>query len=288
MKSRILGKIPLDYNQLSNEVERIIKFPYIKDSYTEFVFGHLHMSVLWNSSGKSTNNVFNYDSKNSIPTELGKQLPYINSVIEKCFYLDKILMVRANLLYNCLLVPHRDYTEIKDGYSKLVRLHLPIHTHPTCLNSEESEVFHMKEGEIWRLNVGGVHAAYCPTDFPRISIMIDFKCENENFESIFKDTSILNSDFAPTLKKREDIDAKFMDSIIQLKHFISRDNYEDVVQLLSKVHFYKRVSIRDFYDWLILITKESGDQLLMDKTEKLRNFFTVHRELNERFSYQIN
>jgi len=287
MESKILLKITYDNTSLKKEVEKIIKFPYIVDSYTEFVFGHLHMHILWNGSGDSRENVFSDSENVAVPTDLGEQLPYINSVIKKYFKTEKIAMVRANHLFNCLLVPHRDYTEIEDGYNRLIRLHLPIHTEMSCLNSEEETVFHMKEGEIWMLNVSGVHAANCPTSFPRISIMIDFFCNNKDVASVFKDPGILTETISPTLIERQKMDDEFLNSLQNLSAIINEKNYVDIVQLLSKVHFYKGVPIRDFYDWLDEICEKSGNQRLVEKSKKLKSFFSIKRELNERFSYEV-
>ena len=287
MKSKILSRIDYEDKLLHEEIEKIIQFPYVVDSYTEFVFGHLHMHTLWNETGDSKKNVFKEVNKPGIPTELGEQLPYINSIIEKYFKVEKIAMVRANLLFNCFLVPHRDYTEIEDGYNKLVRIHMPIHTEMSCLNSEEEKVFHMKKGEIWWLNVAGVHAANCPTRFPRISIMIDFFCDNMDLESIFKTPEILVDGIKPTLIEREPMDEKFYNSLLNLGDSINEKNYVDVVQLLAKVHFYKDTPIRDFYNWLDEICNKSGNQRLIEKSKKLKIFFSETRKLDERFSYAV-
>jgi hypothetical protein len=287
MKSRVLAVAEYDDALLGNDTDRIIGFPCLRDPYTEFVFGHLHMHVLWNNTGRSRDNLFCESGAIARPTELGIQLPYLNSILEKYFKTEKIIMVRANLLFNCLLVPHRDYTEIESGYSRMARVHLPIHTNVTCLNSEETEVFHMRKGEIWWLNVGDAHAAYCPTDFPRISIMIDFYCENENFESLFKDPSTLRADIEPHFADRPPMDDAFYQSILGLGQMIEKSNFTDVIEMLSKIHFYRNVPIRAFYDWLDEICVRSGDALLIEKSKKLRTYFSIHREINERFSYEF-
>lgn len=286
MKSKILTTFQHDDERLYQDVQTILGFPYIKDTYTEFSFGTLIQHVLWNESGKASDTVFHEFEGKAIPTEFGKQLPYLNEAIEKIFHTDTVQMVRANLMQDCLLIPHRDYTEIEDGYNRFYRLHLPIHTNPTCKNSDGEIVFHMDKGEVWFLDISAVHAAWCPTDFPRISICIDFKTEGRPLADCFRDPEALNQKHIPTTFEKEAISPSFQSGIDSLSRIIHQHNFKDIVQLLAKIHFYKQAGAKDCFEWLIEICKNADDPALLPKAYEAKRFFTVDRKMNQRFSFE--
>jgi hypothetical protein len=192
-------------------------------------------------------------------------------------------MVRANLLQDALLIPHRDYVEFKEDSERLVRLHIPVQTNPGALHSENEHVFHMRQGEVWVLGVEQVHSACNPSETPRVSIVIDFCADGAPPESFLKHPQPPSEELRPLLISREPADEEFLSGIAALKRVVNQTNYKDIVMLLSRVHFYKDVDSSRFFDWLIEICRDSGDAALWEKSVRYKNYLVRGRELEERF-----
>lgn len=65
---------------------------------------------------------------------------------------------------------------------------------------------------------------------------------------------------------------------------IERENFRDILFLLSKVHYKYDVHPSETYAWLIEISKQSGDDKMVEKAERIRDFAVEARDLSERFS----
>ncbi|HXQ71296.1 MAG TPA: aspartyl/asparaginyl beta-hydroxylase domain-containing protein, partial [Pyrinomonadaceae bacterium] len=179
MKSRIINKIELDDRLLERDIEKILKFNDVKEEYSEYRFGTWKNYVLWNGSGDEKDTLFKGANGGAVQTGLGRQLEYITSFVEENFHTDKLKMGRANLLRDAVLVPHRDYVEFKSDSQSLARLHIPIRTDLNSLHSESAEVFHMRQGEVWYLDVSSIHSACNLSDSPRLSLVLDFWLDGE-------------------------------------------------------------------------------------------------------------
>jgi len=284
MNSRIVNKIELDDRLLDQDIEKILQFSDVKEEYSEYRFGTWKNYVLWNGSGDDKDTLFKGIKGGAVQTPLGRRLEYISAVIEQNFQTDKLKMARANLLSDAVLVPHRDYVEFKSDSQRLARLHLPIRTDLNSLHSESNEVFHMRKGEVWFLDVASIHSACNLSDDPRISLVLDFCLDGQPLESVFKGPASRISRPEPMMIEREPVDEEFLSSINALKHVVNRMNYRDVVLLLSRVHFYKNVSLAVFFDWLIGICADSADKFLLEKSLSFREYMLHNRELAQRFS----
>ncbi|HEX7331331.1 MAG TPA: aspartyl/asparaginyl beta-hydroxylase domain-containing protein [Pyrinomonadaceae bacterium] len=284
MNSRIVNKIELDDRLLDQEIEKILQFSDVKEEYSEYRFGTWKNYVLWNGSGDEKDTLFKGTKGGAIRTGLGRQLEYITTVIEQNFHTDRLKMVRANLLSDAVLIPHRDYVEFKEDSRRLARLHLPIRTDLNSMHSEGHEVFHMRKGEIWYLDVANIHSACNLSDNPRISLVLDFCLDGQPLESVFKGKASRIKRSEPMMIEREPVDEEFLNSINALKHVVNRMNYRDVVLLLSRIHFYKNVSLAVFFDWLIGICENGADKALLEKSLSFRDYMLHNRELAQRFS----
>ena len=283
MHSRIVGTVNLDDALLEKEMAAIVQLGNVKEEYSEYRFGTWKNYILWNGTGHQEDSVFRGVQGGAMQTELGKRFEYINSIIEESLYTDKVKMVRANLLQDALLIPHRDYVEFKKDSKRLVRLHIPLQTNPQSLHSENGDVFHMRKGEIWLLSVDRVHSACNPSEVPRISIVVDFCLDGAPLESLLRHPPVSGSNFIPMMIKRDPIDENFLQSIDSLKHVVTRVNYKDIVMFLSRVHFYKDVDSCLFFDWLIEICRGCGDDALLEKSLRYKDYLITGRELEERF-----
>lgn len=284
MYSGIIGTVKLDDALLEREIAKVLQVGHVKEEYSEYRFGTWQNYILWNGTGRQADSLFRGVQGGALQTELGAQFEYLNSVIEENLYTDKIKMVRANLLQDALLIPHRDYVEFKKDSDRLARLHIPIQTNPQALHSENGHVFHMRKGEIWILRVDHVHSACNPSEVPRISIVIDVCLDGAPLESVLRNPLNGDSRVKPMMIKRDQIDDDFLQSVWSLKNVINEANYKDIVMFLSRIHFYKDVDSRCFFDWLIEISRGSGNRALLEKSMKYRNYLIGDRELEERFA----
>jgi hypothetical protein len=284
MKSKIVGKVSFDEQLLQQDIAKILAFPDVKEEYSEYRFGTWKNYVLWNGTGRQIDTLFRGMAGGGVKTELGEQLQHINSVIEATFHTHTLKMLRANLLKDALLIPHRDYVEFKVDSTKLARLHVPIKTNNASLHSEDDCVFHMRKGEVWFLNVDSVHSACNQSEDPRISLVLDFGLEDGSLESVFKDPKCYQGELAlPMIIEREPLDDNFINAIATMNRLINRENYKDIVQFLSRVHYYKDVNSSFLFDRLIEICREHEDKWLLQKSVKFKSYLIEHREIEERF-----
>lgn len=285
MNSRITRSIDLDDELLKPEIERILAFGDVKQEYSEYRFGVWKNYVLWNGSGDQKDTLFKGPKGGAVKTDLGRQLEYINSIIEANFQTDRIKMVRANLLCDAILIPHRDYVEFKDDSERLARVHIPLQTDLNCLHSEGPHVFHMRKGEVWFLDVASIHSACNLSEKPRISLVLDFCLDDKPLESVFNTAHRKETPRMEALMiKRKPLDDDFLQTIISMKHIINSMNYRDIVLFLSRVHFYREVDQALLYDWLIDICRGQEDQSLLEKSVHFKTYMVKDRELQERFA----
>lgn len=284
MNSKIIGTVDLDDALLDSEIKKILEFGDVKEEYSEYRFGVWKNYVLWNGSGDVKDTLFKGPQGGAVKTEFGQQLDYINSIIETNFRTERIKMVRAILLSDAIVIPHRDYVEFKSDSESLVRVHIPLKTSLDCLHSEERDVFHMRKGELWFLDVSCTHSACNLSDSPRISLVLDFQLDGEPLESLLKGEQLQDKPKTDALMiDREPLDESFLQTIASMKHVINHMNFRDIVLFLSRVHFYRDVDQRMLFDWLIDICREQKDQSLLEKSLRFKTYMVKDRELQERF-----
>lgn len=284
MNSRIISSIDLNNDLLQPDIEKILQFDDVKEEYSEYRFGTWKNYVLWNGSGDQKDTLFKGTQGGAIQTPLGRQLEYVTSIIEENFCTEKLKMVRANLLRDAVLIPHRDYVEFKSDYRRLARVHIPIKTDRNSLHSEKDNVFHMRQGEVWYLDVSNVHSACNMSESPRISLVFDFCLDGQPLESAFRHPTRHRPRPEPMMIEREPLDDEFLKTIASMRHVINRVNYRDIVLFLSRVHFYKDVSLGVFFDWLIGMCEGLEDKSLLEKSINFKEYMINNRELAQRFS----
>lgn len=283
MNSMLLSCLNFDDALLQEDIDKILHFGDVKEEYSEYRFGTWKNYVLWNGTGKQKDTLFVGVAGGTLKTELGQQLDYINSVIEENFHTEKLKMVRANLLQDAILVPHRDYVEFKSDAERLARLHIPIRTDLNAMHSEGGDVFHMRQGEVWFLDVFNTHSACNLSAQPRISLVLDFCLDGAPLESLFKSAPTDAAKQEPMLIEREPADENFLRAIASLKYLINEANYRDIVLLLSRVHFYKDVNQSLIFDWLIEMCKAQGNGSLVEKSINFKTYMVKDRVLEQRF-----
>ncbi|QYY43560.1 aspartyl/asparaginyl beta-hydroxylase domain-containing protein [Aneurinibacillus thermoaerophilus] len=286
MPSYIFGKIELDDTQLQKDLEIVKGFPRISEEYDEFGTGVWINNSLWNASQDATDTMyrdFDYPAKQ---TEYGRQLPYISKLVTENFNLEYLKMVRTRNLIDGMVIPHKDFVELNKPKNQYFRVFVPLEDNQHAFHSDEDNVFQMKKGEIWFLDAAIDHAAVNFSTESRIFLCLDFAFPGDFHPSeIFTNKALYNELIKPTIAKREQLKPEAVEHMIQsLSQIIDKYNFKDVLFMLSKIHFYKDVPVSAAYDWLEEITRRSGKEELLDKTQKLRKYMIEKRDLGERFS----
>lgn len=276
MKSQILGKLTFDEELLERSINKILQFEFT-DAYSDFAIGEWKFCVLWNHSGCHDDTTFHNYEGQALLTEFGKQLEYINLIINETFNINHINWVRAFYICEGLLIPHRDYLELKTSF---IRVHIPLKTTLKCLNSDGNVVFHMRKGEIWFLDAAQPHSVCNFSNIPKISLCIDFKAGIPLCE-VFKDRKRYTPGLSPHLVQRKVTDKQYIEAIRGLAHLICEENFNDIVSLLSKVHFVKNEDVATMFDWLINITQSSGNKQLIEKALAMEKFYLKQRSFGE-------
>lgn len=282
MESRILYRVEFDPVLLQSDVDKILKSPPASEDYSEYRFGIFHTYILRSPEGSEHEGLFRGLRGKTRNTPLGNSLAYINETIDQIFDTDRLRMMRAYLLQDAVLIPHRDYVEFKEDARRMVRLHLPVVTNPQALHSDGDIVFHMRVGEVWYLNVSEIHAACNASDAPRLSLVLDFVVDGLPLESVFriKPRAPLPE---PEIIHRPPLDPEFDKQIESLGSFLSDESFRDVAQLLSRIHFYRQAPAGLFFEWLRRACAVTGRPELIDKAEQFNKFLVTSREIGERF-----
>ncbi|MGG0079139.1 Putative pipecolic acid hydroxylase [Bacillus cereus] len=286
MASYIIGKIDLNEELLNKDLQTIANFPVIPEEYDEFSTGYWMNNSLWNASNDKADTMYRDFDHAAQQTEYGKQLPYINQILEDYFAFDNLKMVRTRNLIDAMVIPHRDFVEFKDNTKRRFRVFLALEDNTKAFHSDEEAVFRIRKGEIWFLAAAIGHAAANFSKDSRVFLCLDYVF-NEDFlpSDIFKDKETYNPDLDRFIVQREKLDSNFEKELISsLSKVMTRITFRDIVFFLSKIHFEKDIPVAQCYDCLDEIAEKSGDQAIVNKAKHLREYIIEHRDLGERFS----
>lgn len=275
MRSRPLGRVELDADRIAEEAARIARLP-ADEQYSEYTIGTWRTYVLFNPTGDENDSRFRGYEGKAVPTRFAAEVPYLRSVLERTLHFDRVLWVRAFLVQDGVLLPHRDFVEFSEQYT---RIHLPIQTDPSCLHIEEDVVFHMRMGELWFLDATTVHGAASLSSFARISIVVDTA---DDCASVVRGAALAPPE-PVALVERDPCDARFRASLVALGGLMSRHNHREVLSLLARVPYYKRAHAAEVFEWLIEAAQRSGDERLHERSVAFRRFCIEGRAYNERF-----
>lgn len=278
MNSQIVGLINFEPKALQKELNKILQLEF-NTTYLDYVFGGWKNCVLWNGTGSHQDTTLKEYEGYSQPTELAKNLDYVNSIISNNFNLEFLKWLRVFVCQKGVLLPHRDYLEMKKGFT---RLHAPLQTDLTCLHSEEDDVFHMRVGEIWFLDATKIHSACSLKYTARVSLCFDFVPEVA-FEKLIKGYTNYTKSFLPEpcTIEREPLNEKDLKTIFALGNTVNEDNFDQILESLAKVHFIKQANAIAMYDWLVQITRISGNIKLMEKALLTKEFATQERHFGK-------
>ena len=267
MRSHLLAKTVFDAQVIRDEIDIILEKD-VPQHYSDFVFGIWKSYVLYNGTGEENDALLSEFEGNAVPTPLGLRLKGIRNLIESSFDVNHLRWARAFVLRDGVLLPHRDFLELKNGFT---RLHLPIQTDLTCLHSEEDEVFHMGTGEIWALDARRVHSACNLRSSARVTLCLDFRPDVPISSLLIHGLNGL-SESVPYIVSRPPLDEETMAWIRGVLWESSAENFREVVGTLCRVHFERSASAGAVYDWLIQFLSERGESDLLHRAVALRTF----------------
>jgi hypothetical protein len=277
MKSQLIGQISLDEQLIQKDINKMLQFEF-SDVYSDYVvIGDWKVCILWNHSGSHHDSLLREYEGKPQPTALGSQLTYLKTVIENVFNVDYIKWARVFLLHQGLIVPHTDYVELDKGF---FRIHIPLQTNLNCLNSSEDVVFHMRRGEVWFLDAAKPHSACNFSNTIRLSLCIDF-IPSISLREIFRDPNQYNPDLTPHIVNRPPLDINYMKGLRSLGYLIEEENFDDIITLLSKVHFLRSANAGAMFDWMVDIAEISGNKDLFGKVLAMKRFYIEKRSLGE-------
>jgi hypothetical protein len=284
MASKILRNIVItDYN-LEPEIELLNSIIRLPEEYEEFGQGYWKNISLYNASGKGNDSQFRVTEK-CFPTEYAEKCPEINRLISENFNLESLKMVRARSLVDGMVIPHRDFVELKKE-AFCLRVFIALENNPDAFHSDESGVFQMMAGEVWLLDAGIKHAAVNFSSKSRMSVCLDFIFEKEfNPDDIF-----IKHFLSPPVRENFHIirkplsDFEINEIITSSAKILNRYSFKDLMFALSKLHFIYDIPVACCYDWLISAAELANEQEIIRKANSLRRYLIEDRSIGERYT----
>ncbi|MCX2969329.1 aspartyl/asparaginyl beta-hydroxylase domain-containing protein [Streptomyces sp. TRM70308] len=289
MRSRILGKIELDRARLAPDLEYLAAVPTVEEEYDEFSNGFWKNIPLWNATGGGDDRLYrDLDGAAARPTRHAERVPYLRELVTTVFNVERVQMARSRNLKNAVVIPHRDFVELDRDLDSYVRTFMVLEDSPLAFHSNEDTVIHMRPGEIWFLDAATVHSAANFSDVSRQSLCVDLAFDgafDETYEKeVFADPTVYAPGATPDLPERRPFTTERRDALLGLAGVIGRENFRDILFLLSKVHYTYDVHPAETYTWLVEIARRAGDDKMVEKAERIRDFAIGARALGERFS----
>ncbi|WP_298422735.1 aspartyl/asparaginyl beta-hydroxylase domain-containing protein [uncultured Kordia sp.] len=264
MESKIIGKVNFEDDLLNKELALIDTFEF-NDSYSEYASGIWKTCMLWNRSGLKNDHLSIEHDQYVKPTEYGKQLSYVNDIVDQLFKKEHIKAIRLFMCINGLIIPHRDYLEFKKGFT---RIHIPLKINEHALTSEEDIVYNMQKGEIWFIEGRKIHSAANFSKTKRINLVIDFAPEIP-FEELFQNLENYQPDLTPKINQRQQLKEEELSYIKGLSKIINEMNFDDILSILSKIHFYRDVSSELVFNWLDEIASSSNNYKIQKRVQEV-------------------
>jgi hypothetical protein len=275
MESKIIGKVNFEEHLLDKELKLIDTFEF-NDSYSEYASGIWKTCMLWNRSGLKDDHLSIEHDQDVKPTQYGEQLSYVNGVVEKLFKKEHIKAIRLFLCINGLIIPHKDYLEFKKGFT---RIHIPLKINEHALTSEENVVYNMQKGEIWFIEGRKIHSAANFSKTKRINLVIDF-APDIPFEELFINPESYQPNLIPKINQREHLKEDELSYIKGFSKIINEMNFDDVLSILSKIHFYRNVSSELVFGWLDEIATSSKNYKIQQRAQEVTDLLIKKGPVN--------
>ena len=259
MRSKIVGFVEFDQARLDKDLARIEEIEFSR-AYAEYACGSWSTCMIWNFSGSKDDSVLReYDGWAKV-TEIGKPLEYINEVINENFnteYLKSVRILKSE--DDGIVLPHRDFLEFSKGFS---RFQLPLYITDHSYNSENQTVYRMRQGEIWHVEAREVHCGGTFGKNKKINLLIDF-APDIPIETLIKKSDKNVEEIVPDIIERRDLSKEQLETITTMGQIVNETNFRDMVNLLSKVHFFYQASAEDLGEWMVAVAETSNNPKVM-------------------------
>jgi len=276
MQTHRLVTLDIDRHRLERELEIVSSFEW-SEAYSNFVCGGPWLScMLWTVGGAAGDGVVaGYDQSATVgPTPYAEQLPYLRSIVEETFRLDRLTFARLALLRpGCVIIPHRDLLELD---APLHRVHVPLVTHDGALFANETSVYRMRFGELWFFDAAEPHSAACFSR-DRIHLLLDFE-STARPEDITRHASRLEDRLPldaivnrPPLKSAQRATIEGLAAVLDLR------NIRDIVAVVTKQN-YRSDGGKDYvWSTLMRIADLAPDQEAAHAIRQMYRYFLVER-----------
>lgn len=271
LHARALGRVDLDAERLARDIESIVQLP-LNGGYSEYSRGNPGWNnvVLMNETGDPTDQVFGGHGGLPQPTPHLMVLPYVREVLESTFALEHLLWARLFICENGMLIPHRDYLDLPED--EFTRVHLALTVGPHSFHSENEVVFRMRQGEIWFIDGTVNHAASSYGDGQRVYLSCDFR-PDVAFSSLVPDHFDVHGELVPDIVVRPELPDDFDDQLKSLVSLTDEHNIDELIGLLSRVHFAHQTSCGQVYDWIDFAAQAVGNNALSVAALERRQYF---------------
>jgi len=268
--SRVIGTVTLDEARLAADIETLLTFPFNR-GYSDYARGNpgWQNCVLMNHTGNPADITFG-DHGEPKATPLLGQLPYLEELLRSTYKIEHLVWARIFMCEDGMLIPHRDYLDLPED--EFTRVHIPLQLGTASLHSEDDAVFRMRKGEIWFIDGTVNHAAYSYDGAPRIYLTADLRA-GVPFDELFVDPATAANDVVPDFVDRSPLPDNFETTLEGMAAVLGPDNIEDVMSVLSKVHFTHEARCGDMYSWLVDVAERAGKPELVDLATEKRKFF---------------
>ncbi len=277
LKSQRLATLPIDSYDFAEELS-IIDSHDAGGEYDTFTFGSWSAHVLANSGGSDKDTSFRPYEGQLAPTELGRKLPKIMSIVTDNFPLERLQWVRVFSLGEGILAPHVDFLEFSDPGT---RLQIPLRTYEGSLHSENDIVYHLRRGEVWKIHTTVPHSAQSISPIARLSLCLDFSDAEAPVEikntippelpvRIISRPSISDSEVAELLSSAADMKAA---------------DLRATFRKFAAVHFVRQTDATAAFDWFVEAAVRTGDNALVGKAKRFRTYCIEKRGYREAFEW---
>lgn len=271
LHSRVIGRVELDQGRLDTDIATLLGFPF-NSGYSSYARGNpgWQNCVLMNHSGNPSDIVFGGHDGPPVATPLLDQLPYVQELLASTWKTEHLLWARIFMCEDGMLIPHRDYLDLPED--EFTRVHIPLQLGPASMHSERGTVFRMRKGEVWFIDGTVNHSAYSYDHAPRIYLSADLRA-GVPFDELFVDPAMAVTEVRPDIVELPSLPGDFDVTIEGISKVLGPDTMEEVIGVLSTVHFNHAAECGDTYEWLIDAAERTGDDALVEQAKQTRKFF---------------
>ncbi|CAL9575143.1 L-proline cis-4-hydroxylase [Streptomyces sp. enrichment culture] len=277
LKSKRLATLPIP--DLTAEFA-VLDSQQASGEYDAFTFGSWSSHVLANGSGSAKDTAFRPHDESITPTELGGRLPGIMRLVTDHFATENLQWVRVFALQDGILAPHVDFLEFDEPG---VRLQVPLRTTTEALHSEDDLVYHLRRGEVWQIHTTVPHSARSGSGPGRLSLCLDFSGTGFAPEDVIRDAVPTEQDIH--IVDRQPPSAEELEKLLSCGDGMTPSTLRSAFRPFAAMHFERRASARDTFDWYVRAAERSGDPRLAEKAAAFRTYCIEQRAYKEVFDW---